>query len=232
MIKKQIIPAILEKNKKKFENKIKIAIKLSNMIQIDIMDGAFVDNETPKNLNNGSWLNDFLIKHGQADWGVEIHLMVLDPWFFIQQWKEFDVVKRFIWHAEIPINHRDLIFQVHDLGFEAGLAVNPDSAILKTVDLLKSTLDDRLKKYTLDELLFLGVQPGFSGRRFDTNILEYIKVVKDFNDKIVIGVDGGIKEGNIKEIAKVGTDRFNIGSAIFKSKNPQKSFEKLINLIK
>jgi len=231
-MKKQIIPAILEKNKKSFEKNFKIATQLSNVVQIDIIDGAFVENETPEDLNNGRWLNDFLIKNGQNNLELELHLMVLDPWSFIQEWREFDVVKRFIWHVEVPINHRDLIYQVHNLGFEAGLAVNPDSMILKTVDLLKNTLDSRLKKYAIDELLFLGVQTGFSGRRFNSEILEYIKVIKKFNKKIIIGVDGGIKENNIEEIAKFGVNRFNIGSAIFKSKDPKKSFQNLNNLIK
>ena len=91
-MKKQIIPAILEKKKSEFFKNFKIASQLSNIIQIDIMDGAFVNNTTPKGINSGEWILELLVENGITDIELELHLMVLNPWKFIEEWKEFDIV--------------------------------------------------------------------------------------------------------------------------------------------
>jgi ribulose-phosphate 3-epimerase len=45
-----------------------------------------------------------------------------------------------------------------------------------------------------------------------------------------IGVDGGIKEGNIAQVAQVGVDVIYVGSAIFLQPEPGKSFHRLLAL--
>lgn len=222
-MKKEIIPAILVKNKRNFRKFLKLSSTLSNIVQIDIMDGMFVDNETPKDLNLGQWIAEYLIKEGAVP-NIELHLMVLDPWEIIQAWEDFDFVKRIVWHVEIPINHRELIYQVHRLGFEVGLAINPKTSLLKIIPFLKDCEDKTIKQYALDELLFLGVDPGFSGQDFNEKVLENIEFVKKYFPDVLLALDGGVKLTNINMIAKKGIVRFNVGSGIFKSKNLEETF--------
>jgi ribulose-phosphate 3-epimerase len=45
-----------------------------------------------------------------------------------------------------------------------------------------------------------------------------------------IGIDGGIKEGNIAQIARSGVDVIYVGSAIFRQPQPGESYRHLLAL--
>ena len=80
-MKKELIPAILAKNFKEFKQKVEYLEPYFNLLQIDVMDGRFVNNKTYYNLDK--------IKTLKTKAGYELHLMVSDPIKIINKWKSF-----------------------------------------------------------------------------------------------------------------------------------------------
>ena len=67
--------------------------------------------------------------------------------------------------------------------------------------------------------MLMSVNPGFGGQSFIPSTLDKLaqvrKIIDDSNLDIRLEVDGGVKVGNIAQIAKAGADMFVAGSAIF-----------------
>jgi len=70
-------------------------------------------------------------------------------------------------------------------------------------------------------VLVMSVNPGFGGQSFIPSALEKLKRAREIIDRsgrpIHLEVDGGVKTGNIGDIARAGADAFVAGSAIFGS---------------
>ena len=76
----------------------------------------------------------------------------------------------------------------------------------------------------------LTVHPGFYGSRFIPEVLDKVVELRSARPEVEIGVDGGIKESNIAEVAGVGVDVIFVGSAIFLQPQPGESFRRLVAL--
>ena len=73
----------------------------------------------------------------------------------------------------------------------------------------------------LDMVLLMSVNPGFGGQKFIESSLAKLREARAMIDAsgrdIRLEIDGGVKTGNIREIAAAGADTFVAGSAIFGS---------------
>jgi ribulose-phosphate 3-epimerase len=71
----------------------------------------------------------------------------------------------------------------------------------------------------LDIVLLMSVNPGYGGQAFIDGVLKKARLVRDMIDRsgrdIRLEIDGGVKVGNIAEIAAAGVDTFVAGSAIY-----------------
>jgi ribulose-phosphate 3-epimerase len=108
-----------------------------------------------------------------------------------------------------------------DLGLEVGLAVNPDTTVSAILPLAGE----------VDSVLFLSVHPGFYGSRFIPEVLDKMVEFRSARPGVEIGIDGGIKESNIAQVARAGADVIYVGSAIFRQPQPGESFRHLQALI-
>ncbi|MEM7816974.1 MAG: ribulose-phosphate 3-epimerase, partial [Candidatus Aenigmatarchaeota archaeon] len=113
------------------------------------------------------------------------------------------------------------IESIRSKNLEVGIAVNPYTKIEEFEFLLEK----------VDTVLFMSVEPGFYGSPFITGVLEKIKEFKKLYPNKTIGIDGGIKLDNFKEVKNIGVDYICIGSAILKAKNPKEAYFKFLNLI-
>jgi ribulose-phosphate 3-epimerase len=81
----------------------------------------------------------------------------------------------------------------------------------------------------VDYVLIMGVNPGFGGQVFIPNSIDKIKALrKQIQDRglaVLIEVDGGVNENTIAEISSAGVDIFVAGSAVFGSKDYQKTIQ-------
>ena len=89
---KQIIPAILTKDIAYLQNKLLQIQGFSDWVQIDIMDGIFVDNTSVT-------LEDVFSLQIVKDFSLEIHLMVKNPVTYFLACQNNNV-KRVVFHAE------------------------------------------------------------------------------------------------------------------------------------
>ncbi|MCG2694228.1 ribulose-phosphate 3-epimerase [Candidatus Parcubacteria bacterium] len=206
-----VIPAILAKTKKEFEYKAKSVMSYCDLIQIDVMDGIFVPNKT--------WADIDVIKHMHLPVEFEVHLMVREPEVVIEDWAKAGA-KRIIFHIEATRNPKECIKIIKRFKRQAGIAINPKTSVARIKDFLKK----------IDYVLIMGVDPGFSGQKFQPSILNKIKRLKKLAPNIKIGVDGGINKKNAKDIKKAGADFLCVASSIFKSKNLAKAVDVLNNI--
>lgn len=190
----QIIPTILVKNLSEFGERVKKIKKLGfDFAQIDIADGKFVKNKT------------FWLLEGNLDY--ELHLMVKNPEEIIKQVKNSKKIQKIIFHFEAVKQVNKIIKLIKNYNFQAGLAINPETNILKIKKYLKN----------LDLVLIMGVHPGFSGQKFIPETINKIKKLRKLNSKILIEVDGGINAKNANKILKAGADILAVGGWLEKA---------------
>ncbi len=202
----KIIPTILTNNPVELQKKFKKLKGVTNLVQIDVMDGKFVNNKSVE-------LETFKL---YKNFDFELHLMVEHPEEYLKKASNLGV-KSFIFHIESKANPKDLISKLREKDMNVGIALNPDTKAKK--------LDPFLG--LIDTVLVLGVKPGFAGSKFQDKVLEKIKYFK--SKGIKVEVDGGVDLENIEKIKKAGADIFAIGTGIFESKNVKNRFEKLKN---
>jgi ribulose-phosphate 3-epimerase len=199
-----IVPAILTDKKDEFIKMVQISGKFTDFVQIDIMDAKFV----PSRSINQSDLEglSFSVK-------TEAHLMVENPLEWLDAFKKFGSF-RIIFHYEIKQDHKEIIRKIRERGFEVGLAINPSTQLREFTYLCKD----------IDTFLFMSVNPGFYGSLFIPQVLEKIKRFKRDYPHKVVGIDGGVKLNNLKEVIESGVDYICVGSAIFKEENPHQAY--------
>lgn len=214
-MKTEIIPTILVESFKEVKEKIEKVEGYVNWVQLDIMDGVFVNNET--------WNNPKDLKKLKTKVKIEAHLMVDKPEKVIDNWLK--AVDRIIIHFESKITNRELgikelIKKVHKKKKEIGIALNPETHPVVIMPFLKD----------LDLVLFMTVQPGWGGQEFKEWILDKIKFLRKEWPKGNIEVDGGVSDQNVKKIIKAGANLICAGTYIFKSQDIKKAINSLKKL--
>ncbi|HBV58143.1 MAG TPA: ribulose-phosphate 3-epimerase [Candidatus Magasanikbacteria bacterium] len=208
----KIIPAILTDNLETFKTQIKQMEGATDWVQIDVSDGIFVPQKT---------LAAEEIKTVITNLKYELHLMVTDPTTEIEKWYDLSNVKRIIFHfeaAKIPIA---VIKHIEAYGFDAGVAVNPDTG-LENLEALA---------YQADLILFMAVTPGKQGQKFIPETLNKIKEFKNKYPQMPVAVDGGVHQEEIKQLATLGVEYLDVGSEIFANPNPREHLKELQHLI-
>ena len=206
-MKPEIIPTILVKTFEEVKERIRLVENYVDWVQLDIMDGVFVENLT---WNNPEDLKDFKTKVK-----LEAHLMVQNPEKIIDSWLE--VVDRIIVHYESSEKIQEIINKVHKNGKQIGVALNPETSI----EVAKPFLND------LDLILLMSVQPGKGGQEFELEILEKIRNLRNIWPGGNIEVDGGVSDKNIKEIFNAGANLFCVGTYIYQSGDIKQVINKL-----
>lgn len=178
------------------ENTIKELNKTAiDYIHVDVMDGEFVSNET---LDFNRLRNYFYDNKKKLD----VHLMVKNVKLYVELYSLLNP-KYITFHIENG-NTLELINYVKNKNIRVGLAVNPDT----DVDMIKPFLDK------VDLILVMSVVPGRGGQSFIELSFDKIRKIRRLNKDIVISVDGGINNINIKKIKEAGASMSVIGSYI------------------
>lgn len=205
----KVIPAILAKDFFEFKQKLSKVENSVDFVQIDVMDGRFVPNKTFQDIEK--------IKEIETKTKFEIHLMVQEPRQEIEKWSHLPFCFRIVFHIEAEPNSEKLIDLVKRYNLEAGIAINPETPLRK----IKNILDK------LDCVIIMGVNPGFSGQKFQPMILDKIKEIKKIAPSLICEVDGGVNFKNAKKIKEAGADVLVSASAIFEAKDVQRAIERL-----
>jgi len=206
----RVVPAILTDDPQALAKMMRQAETFAEFAQVDIMDGRFVPSRS-------ICCKDIDAARPELRW--EAHLMVRQPEEQLQCFARAGAEK-IVFHFEATSSPLRIIRQIRHLGVKVGLAVNPETPLTTTLSLADS----------VDSVLFLTVHPGFYGAKFLPEVLDKVTELRSRKPNLEIGVDGGIKEGNVAEVARLGMDCICVGSAIFVQPDPGASFRRLQSL--
>lgn len=204
-----LVPTILTPTFEEFASQIKNLAPYFKLVQIDVMDGLFVDNKSfdeIEQINELSNLPD-----------LELHLMVEHPLEEIEKWKEVKNITRIIFHVESKDDPLAVCGAITGICSQAGMAINPETAL--------SAVEPYLER--IAEVLFLAVKPGHQGNPFLPEVGKKVKELAARKNRPIIGVDGGINESNISEVKSWGTEIFCVGGALTRAKNVESAYKML-----
>jgi ribulose-phosphate 3-epimerase len=174
-MKKVIIPAVIAKTQKELDDIFSKINDSARLLQLDIMDGKFVPNNSL----------DFDLRLPEKKYLYEAHLMIDDPEKWVDEnWERIDTV---IAHFESVKNPERIIESVKTKGKKIAFALNPET----DADLILSYLD------SIDQVLVMTVNPGFYGSKFLPEMSDKIKRLRKLRPDLDIEVDGGIKPDTI-----------------------------------
>ena len=186
-----------------------------DVIHFDVMDYHFVPNMT----FGPAFLKAMRQKFPKAIF--DVHLMVspcseniVDDYAKAgANWISF--------HPEACVHTERMLTHIQELGLKAGVALNPSTP----PQLLRYLWDK------LDFVLVMTVNPGFGGQKTIpatlTKVADVKAIAKEANKDILVEVDGGVKDSNIKEIASFGADIFVVGSAFFGASDKKAALKSL-----
>jgi ribulose-phosphate 3-epimerase len=207
----RIVPAILANDAATLEKLVRVTETFTDFAQVDIMDGKFVPSHSVS-------YRDIAALQPRFNW--EAHLMVQHPEDYLEGFKQAGAQK-IIFHFEAKTEPEKTISLIKKLGMQAGLAVNPKTNIADFAPLVKK----------VGSVLFLSVEPGFYGAEFIPAVLDKIVNFRKAYPKMEIGIDGGVKEDNIKKIIRTGVDVICVGSAIFNRPDPISTYFRMRKMV-
>jgi ribulose-phosphate 3-epimerase len=209
---KLIAPSILSADFSKLGNEIKaVEAAGADWIHADVMDGHFVPNIT---------IGPLIVEAVKrvTDLPIDVHLMIENPDNYISAFAEAGAYYISV-QVETCVHLNRTVQLIKDCGAQAGVVLNPATSL--------SSLEWVLEE--VDYVLIMSVNPGFGGQPFIPSSLDKIKALrKQIQDRelsVIIEVDGGVNENTIAAIASAGADVFVAGSAIFGSKDYQKTIQ-------
>ena len=204
------VPAILTDKPEVLEKLVRQTETFTEYAQMDIMDGRFVPSTSVS-------CKDIADLKTSLTW--EAHLMVMNPENCIDDFRQAGA-KKIVFHYQATTEPDKIIALVKKLHMQVGLAVNPEVHVSDF-----SALIDQV-----DSVLFLAVNPGFYGAKFIPEVLDKIIEFRSLYPNMETGIDGGVKDNNIAEIAQTGVDVIYIGSAIFMQPDPASSYRQLTEI--
>jgi ribulose-phosphate 3-epimerase len=209
----ELLPAILAEDEATFRERVALVQDLVPVIHLDVMDGAFVPNRC--------WFDAGVLAELKTPVRFELHLMVKDPARILEEVKNIESVIRAIWHIEAEADHAALIARTHELKKEAGLAISPKTSL------------DRLVPFagTLDEILVMGNEPGFSGQPLEPHTIERVWELHGRWPQMPLGFDISVNADTIPKLKEAGVTRFCAAGAIFKATDPRAEISRLQKLL-
>jgi ribulose-phosphate 3-epimerase len=202
----KIAPSILSADFTRLGEQV-LAVEAAGVdrVQIDVMDGRFVPNIT---------FGTPVIKalRPLTRLMLEAHLMVASPEDFIEGFARAGADTIIVHQEATPHLHR-AIEQIHSLGKQAGVAINPATPAAAISEVLAS----------VQLVLVMTVNPGFGGQEFIPETLRKIRQVRNAIQQqgleCEVEVDGGINEETAPLVVEAGADVLVAGSAVFGSKD-------------
>lgn len=200
-----IAPSILSADFARLGDDVRAVLDAgADIVHFDVMDNHFVPN-----LTIGPLICEALRDYG-IEAPIDVHLMVEPVDRLIPDFAKAGA-SYITFHPEASTHVHRTLGLIHDQGCKAGLVFNPATPL----SWLEHVIED------LDMVLLMSVNPGFGGQKFIQSSLAKLRDAREMIDAsgrdIRLEIDGGVKIGNIREIAAAGADTFVAGSAIFGS---------------
>lgn len=211
-------PSILAADFKKLGEDIQAVLDAGvEYLHIDVMDGDFVPS-----ISFGMPVMASI--RSLTDKTFDVHLMISEPTRYIDDFAkagaDFITV-----HAEACKHLDRTVMQIKEKGLKVGVSLNPATPLC--------ALDYVLDK--VDMVLLMSVNPGFGGQKYIESTTKKIKQLRTMIEErhldVDIQVDGGIHQGNIREVLDAGANVIVAGSAVFKGdvRKTAKEYQQIID---
>ncbi len=209
------------------EAKASLVYKHVKTIQLDLMDGEYVEAKTwPFFLKNAEDMDGILngkVLPFAESVDYELDLMVLSP---ERDLKKYIAMRprRIIFHARSIENHASFLETLKS--FDKGDEIEFGVAISATENL--EYADFLVKNFNFVQIM--GIEEiGKQGELFDDRVFTQIKSLKEKYPGVIISIDGGVNLENAKRLKEAGVDRLVSGSTIFQSEDKQETIAQLKN---
>jgi len=205
-----IAPAVLAESPDDYKAQIERIASFTQRVHIDISDGEFAPTFT---------VNEAQVWWPQ-EWIVDIHAMVARPSDHLETLVSLKP-HMIIFHAEVNEDIIPTLQHVKKFGIKAGVA------------LLRSTVPNSVSAAIAeaDHVMIFSGDLGKYGGTANMMQLEKVRLIRNINQSVEIGWDGGVTVANSYGIAQGGVDVLNVGGTIAKADDPKTVYATLVNEI-
>ena len=189
----------------------------ADWIHIDVMDGHFVPNIT---------IGPLIVEAAKrvTSLPLDVHLMIENPDRYIGEFAKAGADLIAV-QVESCVHLNRTVQLIRECGVRPGVVLNPSTPL--------TSIDWVLEMVDFVELM--SVNPGFGGQKFIPGVLDKVRELKgkitEMGLATLIEIDGGINETTIKTASEAGADVFVAGSAIFGSRDYQKTISRFKELL-
>jgi ribulose-phosphate 3-epimerase len=214
-----IFPSILTDSETEAQNQLTICSDsgLVQGVQLDIIDGYFVDNMT---IFPGSYES-----MNFEDLEVDFHLMTQEPLDFVREiadFKDLIPVRAVIGQIEQMSSQELFVDEVRRNNWDIGFSLNLHTP-------LESVEDDLWERINIIQLM--SVQAGVQGQKFHeytyTKLEQLHDLIREKDLKIEIMVDGGVNLDNFNKLLEYGVETVTPGSYLWKADDFAEAFQNL-----
>lgn len=219
----KLYPAILTESEAELLEQLAIAQSQPAVetVQIDVIDGFFADAVTVTPLD----LADVTAEGITYD----LHLMTVEPQDFVYEavgLKSWVPVRGVIAQVEQMSFQADYLAEVKVQGWQTGLSLN----IFTPLEAVEDSSWEQL-----DILQLMGVEAGSQGQTFNPAVMDKIveakKMIDELDHPVELIVDGGVTLSLLEQLRTAGVESVAVGSAIWKSSDPQASLREFLEAV-
>jgi len=207
----KIKPAIISSDFNEITYKVGVVDDYVSWVHLDIMDGKFAPTETT--------LTPLDLELLEGKIKLEVHLMIEQPEDSLTWWAK--VADRLLLHIEATENIENIIESLGPHSTKLGLALLLDTPL--------SEVEPFLDKVDFVQLMSIK-EIGSHGKKFESEVLEKIKNLRELWPDGIIQIDGGVNLDTGKQCLEAGADILVVGGAIWNTNNHISSLQSFLNL--
>jgi ribulose-phosphate 3-epimerase len=140
---------------------------------------------------------------------LDVHLMIAEPERYLEAFAKAGANVLTV-HQEVCVDLERTIAHIHELGVQAGVAVNPATPLATVRDVIPE----------IDLLLVMSVNPGFGGQAYipasTAKVGEARRLLDELGSGAELEVDGGVDALNAAELVEMGATVLVAGSAVYR----------------